>query len=119
MDLYERVIGKKNMLERAGPIICPNETWKYSFKKLNSLRRGFVHFAPKGWSIEISGTRFIVIDVMSLIQAVRDAGWAFRHLTDSNLAEVVKILQDIGETFGANSSAPYELAVPHESKGSA
>lgn len=43
------------------------------------VRNQFVHFEPRGWSLEISGISELSKLVGRIIQHVLDQGWAFRH----------------------------------------
>jgi hypothetical protein len=43
-----------------------------SVKRLNRLRNEFVHFVPKGWSLEISGLPQIFFDCLNIIEFL---GW--------------------------------------------
>jgi len=45
----------------------PSGTQDRSIKKLNSLRNEFIHFVPKGWSLEVSGLPQIVDDCLDVI----------------------------------------------------
>jgi hypothetical protein len=44
------------------------------------VRNQFVHFAPLGWSIEVSGMPQIGKTIARIIKDILDCGWAFRHL---------------------------------------
>ncbi|THD34461.1 MAG: hypothetical protein E7773_14830 [Sphingomonas sp.] len=44
-----------------------------------TIRNQFIHFAPMGWSIEVSGIPAIGVLVARIVGDVADAGWAFRH----------------------------------------
>ncbi|WP_312814092.1 GNAT family N-acetyltransferase [Brevundimonas sp.] len=44
-----------------------------------NVRNQFTHFEPMGWSLEISGLQPLGALVARIIEAVIDAGWAFRH----------------------------------------
>lgn len=44
------------------------------------IRNQFVHFAPLGWSIEVSGVPQIGQIIARIIKDIHDCGWAFRHL---------------------------------------
>lgn len=44
------------------------------------IRNDFVHFAPKGWSIEVSGVPQIGQVIARIIKDIHDCGWGFRHL---------------------------------------
>jgi len=45
----------------------------------DDLRNQFVHFAPTGWSIEVSGVPELLKLVARIIEDIYDIGWAFRH----------------------------------------
>lgn len=45
----------------------------------NGIRNNFVHFSPKGWSIEVSGLPIKGELIARIIRDIADAGWAFRH----------------------------------------
>ncbi|MBB4097453.1 hypothetical protein [Sphingomonas kyeonggiensis] len=46
----------------------------------DQIRNQFIHFAPMGWSIEISGVPEFGSLVGRIIVAMLDGGWAFRRL---------------------------------------
>ena len=68
----------------------------FDVKRLNSLRNNFIHFVPKGWSIELSGMPRIVSSVTEVIEhlVIRHPS-APHHLTDDNRNQVGQSLQDI------------------------
>ena len=43
------------------------------------LRNQFVHFAPQGWSIELSGIPALISLTVRIIREIENKGWAFRH----------------------------------------
>lgn len=45
----------------------------------NGIRNEFVHFSPKGWSIEVSGLPDLAKLTARLIEDMLNIGWAFRH----------------------------------------
>lgn len=45
----------------------------------NTVRNQFVHFAPVGWSIEVSGMPAVATLVARIVGDIAGAGWAFRH----------------------------------------
>lgn len=47
------------------------------------FRNQFTHFAPQGWSIEISGGETFARLVARIVRDILDAGWAFRHLDEA------------------------------------
>ncbi len=50
----------------------PNATQDKSIGKLNVLRNEFVHFAPKGWSLEVTGLPDICLDCLAIAEFL---GW--------------------------------------------
>lgn len=49
----------------------------------SDIRNQFVHFAPRVWSIEVSGVSQIAHIVARIVHDIHDVGWAFRHLDSS------------------------------------
>lgn len=49
------------------------------------FRNQFTHFAPTGWSIEVSGIPAIANLVARIIGDILQIGWAFRHLEPAQL----------------------------------
>jgi hypothetical protein len=60
--------------------------WLTDFHEL--LRNQFDHFAPMGWSIELSGLPSLSALVVRVITDILEAGWGFRHLTEDQKAEM-------------------------------
>lgn len=50
----------------------PSETHGYNVKSLNKIRNEFIHFVPKGWSLEVSGLPNIFHDCLNIIEFL---GW--------------------------------------------
>lgn len=48
-----------------------------TFKKLNDIRNEFIHFTPKGWSLEVDGLPRICLDVISVIEFL---GWQTNNI---------------------------------------
>ena len=48
-----------------------------------AIRNQFTHFAPRSWSIELSGISGLVFLTTRLISEMCDASWAFRHQDES------------------------------------
>jgi hypothetical protein len=94
-ELLSRLSSANKRLELAGPIIQVSEDQKRSLKKLNDLRRGFAHFTPKGWSIELSGMPAIIGDTAAVIGSIADASWAFRHLNEDRARRLSELLCQI------------------------
>lgn len=67
MDGFLNLYNKLKKTERAGYCFKPKGTQGSSIKKLNRFRNEFIHFMPKGWSIEMSGMPSICKDCLDVI----------------------------------------------------
>jgi hypothetical protein len=45
----------------------------------DTVRNQFVHLAPMGWWIEVSGMSAVAALVARIVGDIAEAGWAFRH----------------------------------------
>jgi hypothetical protein len=60
-----------------------------------NIRNQFVHFSPKGWSIEMSGMPEIATLIARIIDEILDIGWAFRHQKVAQREEMKRSLKDL------------------------
>jgi len=67
LDLYERIKSDRMKMYLHSQSFRPSSTQDRSVKELNSLRNEFIHFVPKGWSLEVSGLPQIVADCLDVI----------------------------------------------------
>jgi len=67
LNLYKKI--KSNLMLQYGQSkkFTPKGQQGWSIKKLNALRNEFIHFTPKGWSLEVSGLPSICEDLLSII----------------------------------------------------
>ena len=68
LNLYHKVKSPSMMPLGISRPFKPRGSQGWSIKKLNSLRNEFVHFVPKGWSLEVSGLPSIVEDCVTAIE---------------------------------------------------
>jgi len=61
-NLYKKVKSKNYGEIGGNQRFTPQGSEGKSIKKLNSLRNDFIHFTPKGWSLEIDGLPTICLD---------------------------------------------------------
>ena len=54
----------------------------------DAVRNQFVHFAPMGWSIEVSGLVPLGTLVARVVADIADVGWAFRHKDSQWLSQL-------------------------------
>lgn len=68
LNLYKKVKDENNFhVIGAGPF-SPSATHDNSFECLNSFRNEFIHFTPKGWSLELAGLPRVCLDVLDLAE---------------------------------------------------
>jgi len=68
LNLYKKI--KKH--EVLGYKFVPSGQQGGSIKRLNWFRNEFVHFMPKGWSIEMSGMPSICLDNLNIMKSLND-----------------------------------------------
>ena len=68
LNLYGKVKDQTNFhVVGAGPFRATG-THDDSMTRLNDYRNEFIHFTPKGWSLELAGLPRICLDALDLIQ---------------------------------------------------
>lgn len=72
MDSFLNLYKKIKSHEVFGYKFVPKGQQGRSIKRLNSFRNEFVHFMPKGWSIDISGMPEICLDCLQIIQELNN-----------------------------------------------
>ena len=55
----------------------PMGTQGESIKTLNRLRNEFIHFVPKGWSLDVSGLPHLFLDCFNIIEFL---GWECNNI---------------------------------------
>jgi hypothetical protein len=71
-NLYKKVKGDRMLLFGHRKKFVPNGGQGGSINKLKELRDDFIHFVPKGWSLEVSGLPRIFADCLDFIEFL---GW--------------------------------------------
>jgi hypothetical protein len=68
LSLYEKIKTAKYFRQA----FVPGTSHDHSLKLLNELRNGFIHFTPKGWSLELAGLPALLSDVADVISWCHD-----------------------------------------------
>lgn len=68
MELYERAKDETYMGEFGGSPLRTTAEQDADVEHLNELRRAFMHFTPKGWSIEEAGLPRMVLNATDIIE---------------------------------------------------
>ena len=75
-ELFSRLGDSEKRIEsQCGAVLRITEAQRQSFRRLNSLRNGFTHFHPKGWSIEVDFIRTIISDALDVLAVVVEDPW--------------------------------------------
>jgi hypothetical protein len=84
----------------------PGPTHDRSMKKLNEFRNEFIHFVPKGWSLELAGLPRICLDCLSVANFLHAEGgnifWnnsAIRRRADRALRRAAKLLGRVDSEY--------------------
>jgi hypothetical protein len=73
LNLYKKIKNAERMKFYVhSKAFKPSGSQGESIKRLNRLRNEFIHFVPKGWSLEISGLPEIFFDCLNIIEFL---GW--------------------------------------------
>lgn len=72
LNLYKKIKSDRMLMYGHSQIFVPQGSQGRSIKKINKFRNEFIHFIPKGWSIELSGMPRICTDCLSIIEFL---GW--------------------------------------------
>ncbi|OGT08121.1 MAG: hypothetical protein A3J49_11030 [Gallionellales bacterium RIFCSPHIGHO2_02_FULL_57_16] len=87
LNLYRKVKDKDNFHTIGAGPFSPCASHDVSFEQLNEFRNEFIHFTPKGWSLELRGLPRICLDILDLIQFF---GWETTAVIWHNRAHVVQ-----------------------------
>lgn len=101
LELLRRTRKAERRLEQAGSLIEMSRANLRALGLLNSLRNDFVHFSPRGWSVEISGLPRIIEACVSILRAVCSSGWLI-HLEAEEIEEygvVIGAIEASGRTI--------------------
>jgi hypothetical protein len=68
LNLYKKVKDKDNFHSLGATPFAPGDTHNESLGCLNSLRNEFIHFTPKGWSLELAGLPRACMDALDVVE---------------------------------------------------
>jgi len=89
--LFKRLGSESERVEHGGgQVIEITDRQRKAFDRLHELRNEFVHFSPKGWSVEIDFIQGAMPDMLDIIARIVEDSWSFRHVNDEQL----KLLKD-------------------------
>lgn len=77
LNLYKKVKSKDYGGLGGNKRFIPKGTQGRNIKRLNAIRNDFIHFTPKGWSLEVDGLPQICLDSIRLIEFL---GWESENI---------------------------------------
>ena len=96
MDLYKKAKSEDVL----GFCLKTTESHDFSVERLLRLRNEFIHFMPKGWSIELAGLPGICIDSLNVIAAIAQGPIQMRWDDDSQAARFSGVLAECIDLLG-------------------
>ena len=108
-NLYRKIQSSRMQILGISRVFEPKGTQNLSVRQLNNFRNEFVHFLPKGWSIEISGFPRIVIDCVDIIEFLsfdsENIFWSDDNLETrikQSCTEIKKAASNLNILYGSN-----------------
>ncbi len=93
LELYKKIKSKRMKMYVHSQPFKPSANQTRHVKKLHEFRNEFIHFLPKGFSLEVSGMPVVVKDCLSVISFLAfESGNVFWVEADEKAGEKVKIL---------------------------
>ena len=68
LELYEKIKKKGTLQMVSVSCYVPPDNQDLAMEKLNEIRNDFIHFVPKGWSLELSGAPTLCLSVLNVIE---------------------------------------------------
>lgn len=81
----------------ASGISLSNSEYDWWNRIHSDIRNQFTHFAPMGWSVDVSGVPALVQLTTRLIRDIAAVGWAFRHTNADWKSELMANLVKLEE----------------------
>ena len=79
----------------------PTGTQGASMKVLNDVRNDFIHFTPKGWSLDLSDSPQLAIDCLDVSEFLVSSSGRFCLFTGFKEGELVGLIHGLKKDFAA------------------
>jgi len=106
LGLYKKIKNDKMFANGKGKKLVSTQNQDRSVEKLNQFRNEFIHFVPKGWSIEVSGFPGICLDCLEIIKFLaldsENIRWdeqELRSRCEHALSKTESIFKDLKERY--------------------
>jgi hypothetical protein len=105
-DLLKRIRRCKSASDRSADsqISLSDQEFEWWREIHLELRNQFVHFTPRGWSIELSGIPDLVDLAVRIIRQIASKGWAFRHQDENWIINLSRTLDALVAAVAAHRS---------------
>ena len=111
LNLYKKVKHSQWGQVGGNKRFVPNGSEGKDIKHLNALRNEFIHFTPKGWSLEVDGLPRICLSTTSMISFLaletQNVFWheeELRNLMEQSLAAFSKSMKDLDARYAASAA---------------
>jgi hypothetical protein len=101
LKLYEKIQEKDRLPDSSAERFVPQGSQSTSIKELNSLRNEFIHFTPKGWSLDLSGAPRIAIDCLDVAAFLVKRSNRFVIFTSFKEGEMLGLIDELKNEFAA------------------
>jgi hypothetical protein len=99
LDLYEKIKKKGTLQYSSVERFVPEGSQSRSMKKLNAIRNEFIHFTPKGWSLELSSAPQIAIDCLDVAAFLAKHSNRFMLSTSFKEGQLIDLIQGLKKQF--------------------
>jgi len=99
LNLYKKIKKKGTLQYSKEERFVPKSNQGYSVKKLNEIRDDFIHFAPKGWSLECSGLPDCCLDCLHIARFLHENCGNISTQSGYNRNKVIKVLSELERVF--------------------
>jgi hypothetical protein len=99
LDLYKKIKKRGTLQYTSLEKFYPQGNQGWSINKLDNLRNEFIHFTPKGWSLELTGASDICIDCIDIAKTLVMRCGKFSSFLSYNENELVDLLEDLRSNF--------------------
>lgn len=95
MKLFEKIQRKGTIQISSAERFIPTRTQDCSMRKLCEIRDDFVHFAPKGWHIQLSGAPLLAVDCLDVARFLATNSDRFRLFSNFREGELIDLIDDL------------------------
>ena len=99
LKLYEKIQKTDRLPDSSAERFVSQGSQSASIKKLNFLRNEFIHFTPKGWSLDLSGAPRMAIDCLDVAEFLVKSSNRFMIFTSFTEGEMLGLIDELKKEF--------------------